>query len=309
MIRPKLLTIGGNTDIYIGEAEYLTPGTYYFQVPLSMTRIHACCIGAGAQGAVDGDGVGSDEWSGGGGGGLGWKNNIEVEPGEWLAVQVGAVVGPTEAPDEDGPSWIKRTAEPEEGQIHGEATGDPLVAGLSPADNFNNYAGGGGFIGDGGGNGGNGSFYITVGGYVGPKGSGGGAGGYTGGGSSGTTLGPGSPGQGGGGSGGCSRVYQGQGTTNGNRGGGTGIYGEGASGPASRTDSSEWVDVGGGYEAHPGKVGNPGSGGEGNQFGAGGAGNKDGWNGNANERAGHGAVRIIWGNQFRYPDNADITAT
>lgn len=300
MIRPKLLTIGGDTEIYIGEAEYLTPGTYYFQVPLSMTRIHACCIGAGAQGATDGDGAGSDEYSGGGGGGLGWKNNIEVAPGEELVIQVGAIVGKNEAPDDKGASWIKRTDD------DGNPVGDVLVAGYSPVDQFDSYSGGGKYFGDGGGNGGNGSYYLTVGGYVGPKGSGGGAGGYRGDGGSGTTLGPNNPASGGGGSGGASRIYEGQATTNGNRGGGTGIYGEGASGAPARTDKSEWT--GRGYEAYPGKVGNPGSGGEGNQFGGGGAGNRDGWNGNANEKAGHGAVRIIWGNRFSYPDNADVTA-
>ena len=50
-----------------------------------------------------------------------------------------------------------------------------------------------------------------------------------------------------------------------------------------------------------GKDGRPGSGGSGSKYG-GGTGNAD-WT-----KAGHGAVRIIWGIRFSYPDNADIEA-
>lgn len=305
MIRPKLLTVSGDTDIYIGEKEYITGGgTFTFKVPQTVTRIHVCCIGAGAQGAYDGNIGNLNEWAGGGAGGLGWANNIEVEPDEILKVQVGAIVDHYGNKDPRmGDSWIKRTNEA------GEAIGDPIVAGNATPGNYGSgYQYGGDFIGDGGGNGGNGSGYIVLGGYVGPNGSGGGAGGYTGDGSGGTTLGPGAPGQGGAGSGGASQTRSGIGGTKGYRGGGTGIYGEGASGPAARTDSSEWVDQGGGYDDYPGRAGNPGSGGDKGNFGAGGAMPKDGWDGRADSKAGHGAVRIIWGNRFSYPDNADLTA-
>jgi len=308
LIRSKLLTATGDADIYIGEQEYVNgPGTYYFKVPLSVTRIHACCIGAGAQGASDGIPSGNDIWGGGGGGGLGWKNNIEVEPGDWLAVQVGAAVGVGYAPESQGVSWIKRTAEPEEGELYGEAEGDPLVAGYAGGSaEFGTFYSGGKFLGDGGGEGGRGSTSTSYTGtdgnnYVKSKGSGGGAGGYTSRGGNGHTL-NGDPTQdGGGGSGGASGVANQTGTRGGYRGGGTGIYGKGASGASRRPES-----VAGNSDASGGP-GYPGSGGEGGLFGAGGAGD-DGWNGQDNTRAGHGAVRIIWGNRFSYPDNADVEA-
>lgn len=312
MIRSKLLTATGDPDIYIGEQEYVTgPGTYYFKVPLSVTRIHACCIGAGAQGASDGQYGGIDIWGGGGGGGLGWKNNIEVEPGETLVVQVGAVVGDGYAPKADGASWIKRMAEPDtrlEGNIDtGEPEGDPLVAGYAGgSQEYGTFYSGGDFLGDGGGEGGSGSSSTSYTGndgnnYVKSKGSGGGAGGYTSRGGRGCTI-NGDPTQdGGGGSGGASSVANQSGTRGGYRGGGTGVRGKGASGVSRRPESIEWdADSSGG-------VGYPGSGGEAGLFGAGGAGD-DGWNGQENTKAGHGAVRIIWGNRFSYPDNADVEA-
>jgi len=307
LIRPKLLTATGDPDIYIGEQEYTTGGgTYYFRVPLSVTRIHAVCIGAGAQGADDGDGAGNDKWAGGGGGGLGWKNNIEVEPGEWLAVQVGKVVGHYDAPFAQGHSWIKRTAEPDEGELYGEAEGDPLVAGFAPGGTFLTFQQGGDFLGDGGGEGGSGSSNTSYVGndgnnYVKSKGSGGGAGGYTGRGGRGCTN-NGDPTQdGGGGSGGASAVANQNGTRSGYRGGGTGVYGKGPSGASRRPNSIDWD------AESSGGPGYPGSGGEKELFGAGGSGDP-GWTGAENTKAGHGAVRIIWGNRFSYPDNADVEA-
>jgi len=306
LIRPKLLTAGGDQSIYIGEQEYTSgPGTYYFKVPNAVTRIHACCIGAGAQGGYDGNSSGM--WHGGGGGGLGWKNNIEVEPGETLVVQVGAVVGVGEASPEDGDSWIKRMEEPEarnEGEIiiPGDPEVDPLVAGFAPAGDFN-FVAGGKFFGDGGGDGGSGSLNsLSDISSVKSKGSGGGAGGYTGRGGDGCTD-NGDPTQdGGGGSGGASWVSMSSGSKNGYRGGGTGVRGKGESGASRRPNDIAW------NSESLGGVGYPGSGGEGRLFGAGGAGERDGWSGEDSARAGHGAVRIIWGNRFSYPDNADVEA-
>lgn len=280
MIRPKLLTVGGDTGIYIGEAEFLTPGTYTFKVPLSVSRIHACCIGAGAQG---GAGNVSMDWHGGGGGGLGWKNNIEVTPGEEITVVVGAVVG--EGLATNGDSYI-------------ETANGKVVSGNSPDPS--DWTQGGTFTGDGGGAGGSGSVNESDGGTLTSKGSGGGAGGYRGNGGSGTVIYAVQGGNGGGGSGGASQVKWSGGSVPGARGGGTGLNGEGASGASPRTAN---VPVG---DDAPRVVGNPGSGGEEFLYGAGGAGERDGWDGQDETKAGHGGVRIIWGNKFSYPDNADV---
>lgn len=295
MIRPKLITALGDPGIYIGEKEYTSgAGTFIFEVPQAVRRIHAVAVGGGAQGAVFSTNYFYD-YNGGGGGGLGWRNNIEVEPGEKLAVIVGGVVGQYESVAGVG-SGIKRTDE------NDEPTGEWLVAGLSPTRN-DGYGDGGNFIGDGGGRGGNGSGNTTYNNTVASMGSGGGAGGYRGNGGSGRTNG-GDMDEviGGGGSGGHSANRAGSGTVSGARGGGVGIYGEGASGAVPRPDPLDWDQE---YGATPG---NPGSGGDKMTFGAGGAGNDTGWNGSESTRAGPGAVRIIWGNKFSYPDNADVEA-
>ena len=300
MIRPKLLTaLNGNADIFIGEAEYVTaPGIYYFTVPQAVRRIHACCIGGGAQGAAE-NGSYQDDWDGGGGGGLGWANNIEVTPGEELVIQVGGTVGKNGTNVNNGNSWISR----------GFSNGSPewvLVAGESPGNIFGYFRQGGTFTGDGGGDGGSGcsnSTYSEDGtNYVKNKGSGGGAGGYTGNGGSGSIYGGDTSGNGGAGSGGVSAVDDRPGSTKGARGGGTGIRGAGASGPSPRpTPVGFW----GNANQAPGIAG---SGGDKMDFGAGGAGERDGWDGSEKTQAGHGAVRIIWGNRFSYPDNADVEA-
>jgi hypothetical protein len=296
LIRPKLLTATGDPDIYIGEREYISgPGTYSFKVPLSVTRIHACCIGGGAQGAAQSNSY-QEDWDGGGGGGLGWANNIEVEPGEELTIQVGGTVGINGANANDGDSFIKR----------GD---DILVAGHAPGNTYGNFINGGTFVGDGGGEGGRGAGNSTWTGengtrYVKNKGSGGGAGGYTGNGGNGSIYGGENAGTGGAGSGGVSRNNDWNGNFTqsavGSRGGGTGILGAGASGAAPRPSAVEF------WSSAPQQPGFPGSGGDKMEFGAGGAGEKDGWDGSDNTQAGHGAVRIIWGNQFSYPNNADV---
>lgn len=62
------------------EANFTTPGSYTWNVPFGVTSICVVCVGRGAAG---------DTYSGGGGGGLGWTNNIAVTPGEECTVVVG----------------------------------------------------------------------------------------------------------------------------------------------------------------------------------------------------------------------------
>jgi len=299
VIRPKLLTALGDPGIYIGEREFLSPGqNILWRVPQAVRRIHVCCIGAGAQGAYNPDENPSFLFAGGGGGGLGWSNDIEVEPGEILAIQVGQVVGA--AYGDNGDSWIKRTDDQD------KPTGSPIVAGLSPTPD-GGYLEGGAFIGQGGGNGGYGfagDLWYGGGTQTWSYGSGGGAGGYAGDGGNGTGRNAVAGGQGGGASGGASATTWPQPTPStgaGFRGGGVGIKGIGTSGASRRT--SDTPD----QTAAPGRVGLPGSGGEGEEYGAGGAGYPDRY-GEDGKTAGHGAVRIIWGNKFGYPDKADVEA-
>ena len=180
-----------------GQTEYITPGTYSWTAPAGVTNVSAVCIGGGG-------------WRGGGG--LGWKNNISVNPGQSYTVVVG---------NKSQTSYFINTSTVAGG-------GGDAYPGTS----------GGGYTGDGGGNGGSGTSnaYVTE--------TGGGAGGYSGNGGSGGSSRPGagSAGAGGGGGGGgtSSNGFSGGG-------GGTGIYGEGVSGNGgSIGDTISGGDGGGG---------------------------------------------------------------
>lgn len=262
MIKPKLLTAaGGDPDLYIGEKVYEGAGTFSFIVPLGVRRIHACCIGAGGN-------YTNTLGKGGGGGGLCWANDIEVEPGESLTVTVGATgsVG--------GDSSIYRG-----GDMIMEAEGGSRVGGTYALGA--NVSGGGGDGGDGGNtviNAENSSY----------SGAGGGAGGYTGNGGN-ANGGAADEGSGAGSAGDRFRMKNGVtlGTQVGGAGGGVGIRGRGATG--AQLPELETVGV---------RNGNPGSGGLGANYGG----------GNTQDGSGGGAVRIIWGIRFSYPDNADVEA-
>ena len=262
MIKAKLLTAsGGDPDLYIGEREYTSAGTFEFTVPLGVRRIHACCVGAG--GAFSGT-----AGRGGGGGGLCWANDIEVEPGEKLTVTVGAsnVTG--------GDSSIKRG-----GTLVMQANGGTRSGG--------GYTLGSGVSG-GGGSGGSGGSTVSYSENSQYLGAGGGAGGYMG---NGGSANRGAADENSGAGSGGDRYQQKNGVTLGGQpggdGGGVGIKGRGATG-------AQLPEITNG----PGRDGNPGSGGSGPNFGG----------GNTRDGSGGGAVRIIWGIRFSYPDNADVEA-
>lgn len=259
MIRDKLLTITGDGDLYIGEKEFVSAGTYQFVVPLSVRRIHACCIGAGGSfSGYAGDG--------GGGGGLAWANDIEVEPGETLTVKVGA-------------------SAPSGGDSSLERGGSFIIKAYGGTRYGGGFALGSGVSG-GGGNGGNGGptrSYSSNSQYL---GAGGGAGGYMG---NGGNANQGAAGSGSGAGSAGDRYRMSSGITLGGQpggvGGGVGIKGRGATGAQLPA-----------LETSPGRNGNPGSGGSGANFGG----------GNTRDGSGGGAVRIIWGITYSYPDNADV---
>jgi hypothetical protein len=296
LIKPKLLTVTGDTDVYIGKQEFKQPGTYYWQVPLSVNRLHVCLIGAGAYNdyAITGG------YNGGGGGGLAWANDIEVTPGETLLVQVGAPSA--EQFDKLKDSIIGR---PKDGVQEFDTQLIAAFGGL-PGQ-------GGGFdlMGQtgGGGNGGEGSIerIINVSGQLEIwGGSGGGAGGYSGNGGNGVLSSSGATtqsGDGGAGAGGATfwRDLSGNspGFKQGSGGGGVGFSGAGASGQGVPVQPDG---------ANPVR-GQAGSGGDSELYGGGGAGLYNMSPAVAPDYAkpGHGAVRIIWGIKYSYPDNADVS--
>lgn len=265
-----------------GEASYVIPGTYSWVCPEGVFYVNVVCVGGGGGARQDPSGVYVSV--GGAGGGLGWKNNIPVVPGNSYAVVVGAG-GVTIASASTGST---------------NAGGDSYFINSSTVAGFGGQAGsvttvrlGGTYVGDGGGFGGNSfpgtsnSRYMSGGGGAGGYTGNGGAGAYTTGSFVSATAGSGGAGGGGG---------QNNSTTGNfisSAGGGVGILGLGTSGAAG-TNSAGGGTRGGG-----------GSGGEGGGSaviagglyggGAGAVASSSIFNG------GDGAVRIIWGPDRAFP--------
>ena len=128
------------------QVEYTTPGTFYWTCPAGVTSVCVVCVGAGGAGYEDqGDG------SAGAGGGLGWKNNIAVTPGQQYLVEVGAR-GLNQSGDDGGDSYFIDANTVKGG---GGGGGNPHTGGTYPA-----VATGGTYVGDGGGNGGDGGVVL-----------------------------------------------------------------------------------------------------------------------------------------------------
>ena len=296
MIRSKLLTaIGGSGEggnIYIGEKEFLIPGFYYWNVPLSVTRIHVCCIGAGAFN----DYALTNSYDGGGGGGLAWANDIDVTPGEQLLIRVGAsdIRGDTK----DSTIGLPKEGVQEFEEIFIQAFGGSS-SGPGGGYDLQGRPGGGGI----GGEGSSPSFINSNAEIWG--GAGGGAGGYNGDGGRGI---PGSSGavsvagNGGAGAGGF-MYWRTTGVEGGHKrgsgGGGVGVKGAGASGSSAPVQAEGAEPI----------RGNPGSSGTGADFGAGGGSlyNESPLVAPEYAKPGGGAVRIIWGIKYSYPNNADVS--
>lgn len=181
----QLLASTGKPADVIGQVAYTTAGTYSWTCPANVTSVCAVCVGAGA--------------SLGGGGGLGWKNNIPTVPSNNYTVVVGA------------------------GGVSFGAGGDSYFISTSDVCGFGGKAINGGnatFVGDGGGNGGASTGW-----------AGAGAGGYTGAGGNAGAGGSGSTGQAGSGGGGGGGSFDGVSASGG--GGGVGIFGQGSNGTGS----------------------------------------------------------------------------
>jgi hypothetical protein len=299
LIRDKLLTISGSTDVYIGEQEFLSPGYYRWTVPLAVRRIHAVCIGAGAYT----DYQVTRTYEGGGAGGLCWANDIEVSPGEELLIKVGSP---------DNALYGSDLSDTILGRIGPDPINDPTSFSeiLLEAEGGSHKTGGSFDLhgqNGGGAKGGDGSNY---GGFSGEYwgGAGGGAAGYLGNGGDGKVSSEGAYSHGGAagsgaGAGGVTYWRRASGVQyghyTGSAGGGVGVKGVGATGSSAPVQASK---------ATP-KRGAAGSGGEAEKYGAGGA-NVYGTALNMipdYAKAGGGAVRIIWGIKYSYPSNADVS--
>jgi hypothetical protein len=248
-----------------GEIAYTTPGTYTWVAPEGVTSVSVVAIGGGG-----GSGAYNSR-TGGAGGGLGWKNNITVVPGQLYTVVVG-----------DG------------GETNGGGNAFPgqasyfintsTVAGFggtggAVSTNFTTMSGGS-YVGDGGGVGGN-----SLNPGLGDAGGGGGAGGYTASGGTGSD----SPtaGQGGAGGGGLSsRTEFGAGW-----GGGVGIYGKGINGAAGTSISVFGKSGSGGTRTNPNSITSN------FEYGGGAPG--------PSQKGANGAIRIIWGEGRSFPNNAE----
>lgn len=243
----------------VGQAFYgFGNGTYAWTCPPGVTSVSVVCIGGGSsnQGTT---------WSAyaGGGGGLGWKNNITVVPGQTYTVVVGKGGDLQGSTPNGGDSYFSSPS---------------LVKGGGATG----YSGGS-YVGDGGGNGGTGAQY-----------GGGGAGGYTGSGGNQNSNGSGG-GAGGGGS--YSSTYGGP------SGGGTGPFGQGPSGATQSYGGGQGGSGGedGSMGENPwysyGRVLR-----DGGLYGGGGGGTgTTTWGGYGVNKGGRGCVRIIWGAGRSFP--------
>jgi hypothetical protein len=283
----------------ISEQIFNTPGTYSWTAPAGVTSVSAVAVGAGGGGSV-GDYMGQDFSSqgfskAGGGGGLGWKNNIPVVPGQTYTVVVG-----------------------QGGGYAGNGTNSYFIN-LTTVVGFAGLANGtgGAYIGDGGGYGGLG------------RGGGGGAGGYTGNGGNGetnwnypTSSNDATDGAGGGGGGGtCSAgLDPAVNAQAGGGGGGVGLDGQGTNGSKGQAAGQAHQPYTGSVQAYRGGHGGSGGtdavgtsnlgttkSGDAGQYGGGGGGWGTPYSSNTlGGKGGNGAVRIIWGAGAAFPNNASL---
>ena len=245
----------------VGQDQYTSSGTFSWTAPAGVTSVSVVCVGPSLKWA-------NTARYGRGGGGLGYKNNIAVVPGNSYTVQVGDSAAGTS-------SYFISTA-----TVEGQCSSGTTA--------------GGGYTGDGGGNGGNGGAY---GGGV--AAGGGGAGGYSGNGGNGASTGDGfAPATNSGGGGGG--AYSTSGSFGGG-GGGVGIWGLGPDGAKGIYNSASNYVLGGGgggsYGSRGSFINTSGAYGAA-LYGGGYPGTSASVSGGA---ATNGAVRIIYGNNRSFP--------
>ena len=263
---------GGGGAAAAGQAFYgQGEGATSWTCPPGVTSVCVVCIGGGAgnQGGATSSGHG-----GGGAGGLGWKNNIAVTPGNVYVVQMG----------KGGDMGYGNAA----GWNNGRG-GDSFFIDAATVCGFGGQGyTGGTYTGDGGGNGGAG----------GSSQAGGGAGGYTG---NGTDRNINGAATGGAATGG--RNYSS--TWGWSSGGGVGPWGQGVSGSAPPITGSGGVGGSGGENGVSGENGQTSRGHttrNGGLYGGGAGGCGDNsYFPQSLQKGGRGCVRIIWGAGRLFP--------
>lgn len=255
-----------------------TNNRHHWTCPDDVTSISIVCIGAGGIN-------GADEGHGGGGGGLRYKNNFTVTPGNTYHIYVGdhndssAAAGARD-------SWFSAATNTSNSSTGSNAACRGEGGGI---DSFEGDGGGGN--GDGGGDGGDGGVSTRP--FHNRSCGGGGAGGYAGDGGRGGHLqnaksaGLAAAANSGGGGGGGSNFSAGS-TFHGGGGGGVGVYGLGATGSGGGSGANRGGNGSGGSNNSSGNVQ------DGGNYGGGGAGGTDDYG-----AAGPGAVRIIWPGDLR----------
>ena len=155
----QLVAAIGTSEAPPGQVEYTTPGSYSWECPAGVTSVSVVAVGPGGN-FIDM-----------GGGGLGYKNNIPVIPGNFYAVEVGNTTTTyfISAATVSGQPGVSYTG--------GSFTGDGGGNGGSVIVGSNDYNGGGGGAGGYSGNGGNGSTKDIGTSFTGSHGAGGGGGG------------------------------------------------------------------------------------------------------------------------------------
>lgn len=257
-IQQMLLASGGPIR---GQVAYTTAGTFTWVCPNGVTSVCVVAVGPGRSG------TGTTARNGGAGGGLGYKNNITVIPGNSYTVVVGAVDSTTD-------SYFINTA-----TVKGGAATSVGIGGT--------------FTGDGGGNGGSKGFGASTSDgpytyyYGGGGGASGGYGGSGGGGANGSTSGTQNIGS------------TGPGGTKGGNGGFGGTTRAGGGGGGANLDGTVNLNGSAGGTTNGGSGSTYGGGGGGGHYMSG----PDTINGN-NAFGKGGAVRIIWGEGRSFPSNA-----
>jgi len=249
----------------VGSQSYTTAGTYSWVAPAGVTKVSVVAVGAGGSAPQSLTAYGAS------GGGLGYKNNYSVTPGNSYTV----VVGASTANSNGGNSYFVSACSVVRG-------GGGYAVGSTTSSH----------VGDGGGNGGFGGapWICNI------QGSSGGAAGYSGNGGNGAAF-PGGSGisataGSGGGGGGAGRQNGGSGRQGGA--GGVGLFGQGCNGAAGTG-----TNVGCCSPNYYGKGGSCGTNGTISAGGLYGGGYSSSY---CSGKGGGGAVRIVWpGNTRQFP--------
>ena len=304
---PSSSSVNHTTISQYGSQSYTTPGTYSWVAPAGVTAVSVVAVGGGSSAS-------SYFGIGGAGGGLGYKNNYSVTPGNSYTVVVGSGgYGGTSTAF----TGIAGGASSFAGTLYAYGglapTAGSAATGTSTGGSYSGGCGGG----MGGGSPGpysNGTTAGTSSYYMGS--GGGGAGGYSGyggngagasgGAAFGSYQGASAGSGGGGGGGGGNAINNSTSDYDDNGGGGVGLFGQGSNGAAGITQTAPYTT---GYAGGGGSGGSAGTApannstpGNGGAYGGGGGSSHGNYSFTPSGSGAGGAVRIVWpGNLRTFP--------